>query len=91
MPNLSRPDAPSKSRQSRSEIRGQHQVAPLIELVILKPGPFAVDVAALNVAAHHEHAVRVSVIGAAVAVFMCGAAEFAHGHKNNVCMRSPMS
>jgi hypothetical protein len=42
-------------------------------------GPFAVDFAAFYFAAQDEHAVGVAVIGAAIAVFFGGAAEFAHG------------
>src|SRR5712692_114982 len=68
----------------RAKVRCQREVAAFIELVIVQPGPFAINLPAFHVAAHEEHAIRVAVIGAAIAVFLGGAAEFAHGDKNNI-------
>ena len=52
--------------------------------MVVKAGPFAVDAAALNVASHYKHAVGVAVVGAAIAVFLGGAAELAHGDYDDV-------
>src|SRR6266436_3125170 len=60
-----------------AEVRGEREVAAFIELVIVQAGPFAVNLAALYVAAHEEHAVRVAVVRAAIAVFLCLAPDFA--------------
>src|SRR5260370_40877591 len=38
-----------------AEVRGKREVAAFVELVIVQAGPFAVDLAALHVAAHDEH------------------------------------
>jgi len=67
-----------------AEVCGQHKVAPFVELLVGQARPFAIDVAALHVATHHEHAIRVAVIGAAVAVFLRRTAELAHGHHNHI-------
>src|ERR1700719_475690 len=52
--------------------------------MIFEAGPFAVDFAAFYFAAHYEHAIGVAVIGAAIAVFFGGAAEFTHGYDYDV-------
>ena len=52
--------------------------------MIVQAGPSAVDLTALHVAAHDEHAIRVSVVGAAIAVFLGGAPELAHGHDDDI-------
>ncbi len=68
----------------RAEVRGEREVASFVELMIVQAGPFAVNLAALYIAAHEEHAIGVAVVGAAIAVFLCSAPEFAHGHENNI-------
>src|SRR6266849_5772649 len=68
----------------RAKVRCQREVASFVELMIVQAGPFAVNLAALYIAAHEEHAIGVAVVGAAIAVFLCSAPEFAHGHKNNI-------
>ena len=70
--------------QHVAEIGGQRQVAAFVELLALEARPLAVDFAALHAAAHHEHTVGVAVIGAAVAVFLRGAAEFGHGDNHHI-------
>src|SRR5260370_42442030 len=67
-----------------AKIGGQLEVAPFIELLGTKPRPFAVDLAALYRTAHYKHAVGVPVIGAAITVFVRGAAEFGHGDHDDV-------
>src|SRR6202162_6114175 len=55
---------------------GRHgEVAVLVEVGGVEAGPLAVDLAALDAASEEEHDVGVAVIGAAVAVFLYGAAE----------------
>ena len=70
--------------EHRAKIRTEREVAALIELMVVQAGPLAVDLPAAHVAAHHEHAIRVAVVGAPVAVLARGAAEFAHGDENDV-------
>src|SRR5207302_9339775 len=67
-----------------AKIRAESEVAALIELMVVQAGPLAVDLPAGHVAAHHEHAICVAVVGAPVAVLARGAAEFAHGDENDV-------
>src|ERR1044071_7553977 len=45
-----------------SEVRRNREVAALVELFALETGPLAVDLAALDVAAEHEHRVAMSVV-----------------------------
>ncbi len=52
--------------------------------MVVEAGPFAINAAAFYVAAHHEHAVGVAVVGAAVAIFPGGAAELAHSDHYHV-------
>src|SRR6266481_2115695 len=52
--------------------------------MIVQAGPSAVNLPALHVAAHHQHAIRVAMIGAAVAIFLRSAPELAHGHENSI-------
>src|SRR5437879_7297755 len=66
------------------KIGGQLEVAPLVELLGTESRPFAVNLAALHRAAQHKHTVSVSVIGAAIAVFVRGAAEFRHGDDHDI-------
>ena len=66
------------------EIGSQGEVAAFVEVVGAESRPFAVDFAALHRAAQHKHAVRVAVIGAAIAVFVRGAAELRHGDDDDV-------
>src|SRR6266550_2226484 len=68
----------------RAEVRGEREVAAVVELMVVQPGPFAVDLPALHVTAHEQHAIRVAMIGAAIAVFLSGAAEFAHSHEDDI-------
>src|ERR1700685_2262739 len=67
-----------------AEVGGESEVAAVVELGIGEAGPASVNAATANVAAHDEHAVGVAVVGAAVAVFFCGASEFAHGDDDDV-------
>src|ERR1035437_408029 len=77
--------------QDVAEVGGQRQVAALVELLFFEAGPEAIDPAAFDSAAHHEHAVGVPVIRAAIAVLPGGAPEFAHVTTTTSFMRSPMS
>src|ERR1700756_4159702 len=70
--------------EHRAEIRGERQVAALVELMIVQPWPFAIDLPAANVSAHHEHAIRVAVVRAPVAVLARRASEFAHADEYDV-------
>src|SRR5580704_230261 len=67
-----------------TEVGRKRQIAPFVELVVVQAGPSPVDLPALNVAAHHEHAVRMSMVGAAATVFFRGAPEFAHRDKQDI-------
>jgi len=67
-----------------AEIRGEREVAAFVELVIVQAGPFAVNLPALHIAAHHEHTIGVAVVGAAIAIFLGGAPELAHGHEDHI-------
>src|SRR6185312_774543 len=59
-------------------------IASLVELLIGQTQPAAVHLAALYLAAEHEHGVGVTVIGAAGAVLMSGASELRHGDQRDV-------
>src|SRR6201987_6006639 len=52
--------------------------------MVCQSWPVAVDAAAFDVAAHHEHAIRVTMIGSAVPIFFRGASELAHGYHYHV-------
>ena len=52
--------------------------------MLRKPGPFSIHVSALHVAAHHEHAIRMTVIRPAIPVLFRRAPEFTHRHKHNI-------
>src|SRR5689334_20961745 len=67
-----------------AEVRGESEVAPFVELVLAEPGPLAVDVAAANRTAEHEHDVGVSVVGAAVSVLAGSSSELAHGDDDGI-------
>src|SRR3954454_6186231 len=67
-----------------AEIRSECKVASLVELIIIQPRPFAVDMTTTHGTAEHEHDVRVTVIRAAVAVLARGASELAHGNDHCV-------
>src|SRR6202041_2873230 len=60
------------------------QIASLVQLTIVHSRPARVHLSALDVAAHQQHAVGMTVIGAAVAVFMCRPAEFRHADEHDV-------
>src|SRR3984893_19360964 len=62
------------------EVCRHRQIAPLVYLQLIEARPAAIDVAALHRAAYHKHYVGVAVVGAAVAIFSRGAAEFGHGY-----------
>ena len=65
-------------------IGGDGEVAALVKLAIAQSRPARVNFPAFNVAAHHEHAIGVAVIGAAIAVFVRGASEFGHADEHDV-------
>src|SRR6266478_5016386 len=67
-----------------AKIGRERKVAAFVKLVIVQAGPFAIDLAALHVATHDEHAIRMAVVGTAIAVFLGGASELAHGHDDDV-------
>src|SRR5579872_7625746 len=70
--------------EDAAKVSGDGQVAILVELLVTHARPFGVNVAALHLSAHHEHGIRVTVVGAAVAVFVRGASEFRHADENDV-------
>src|SRR6266478_5901066 len=70
--------------QHATEVGGQGQVAPLVELLLGKPWPVSEYFAAANVAAHDEHDVGMPVIGAAVAVLARRPAEFRHRDQHSI-------
>ncbi len=71
--------------QHIAKIGGQVEIAALVELRIVgEAGPIAVDLAALHIAAHHKHHVRVAVIGSPIAVLAHGAAELGHRHNGDI-------
>src|SRR5215470_9210157 len=67
-----------------AEIGRDREVAALEEAVAIEPRPLSVDAAAAHAAAQDEHRGRVAVIGAAVAVFGHGPAEFRHREHDDV-------
>src|SRR6185312_3110795 len=67
-----------------AEIRGEREITILVELFGRETWPLAVDLSAPDSSAHHEHRVGVAMIGTAIAVFFCGAAEFRHRDKHHV-------
>src|SRR5438876_6007225 len=70
--------------ENGTKVRREREVAVFVELMIVQAGPFAVDRASFHVAAHHEHAIGVAVIGAAIPVFLGGSAELAHGYEHDI-------
>src|SRR5215467_9771598 len=70
--------------ENRAKIRGEREIAPFVELMVVQAGPFAIDLPAAHVSTHHEHAICVAVVRAAVAVFARGPAKFAHGNENDL-------
>src|SRR5215469_10464693 len=67
-----------------SEVGREREVAAFVQLRGIESGPAAVHLSALNGPAENEHDIRMSVIGAAVSIFPCRAAEFGHGHDDRV-------
>ncbi len=67
-----------------AEIGGYVQVAALVELFAFEAGPGAIDATAADAAAESEHDVGVAVVGAAIAVFLDGTAEFGHGDEGDI-------
>ena len=65
-------------------IGGNREVAAVVKLAFAHSRPARVNFPAFNVAAHHEHAIGVAVIGAAIAVFVRGASEFGHADEDDV-------
>src|SRR5262245_37014546 len=68
----------------RAEVRGEREIAPLVELLRLETGPLAVHLLAVHAAADHEQRARVSVVRAAIAVLPHRAPEFRHRHDDDV-------
>ncbi len=58
-------------------------------MFLFEAWPFAVDFAALHASPEHHHQAAVSVVGAAGAIFREGAAEFGHGHDDDVVHAVP--
>src|SRR5689334_22539901 len=59
-----------------AEVGGQREIASFIELRLFQPGPASIDFSAFNRTADNKHHIRVTVIGAAIAVLTRGAAKF---------------
>ena len=70
--------------QDGAVIRGDGQIAAFVKLACAEARPFCVDLAAFHRPAYHEHAVRVAVIGAAVAIFARSAAELRHADEDDI-------
>src|SRR5207248_4033201 len=71
-------------RQRGAKVGGDCEVAPLVELGRGETGPIAVNPAAIDLAAQYPHDIAVAVIGATIAVFPKGAAEFGHDDDDGV-------
>ena len=67
-----------------AEVRRKSEVAAFVELRLVEARPAAVHLAALHRAAENEHYIRVTVIGAAVAVLARRASELRHRDDNGV-------
>ena len=67
-----------------TEVRRESEVAAFVELRLIESWPAAVHLAALHRAAENEHHIRVTVIGAAIAVLARGASELRHRDDNGV-------
>src|SRR5579864_4385079 len=61
-----------------AEVSCNLQVAALIEVAVIQARPLAVNSAALDLTAEHEHHVGVSVVSAASAVLAGGASKLRH-------------
>src|ERR1700730_1488830 len=70
--------------EDRAEVGGKFQIAALVQLFRSQPWPLTVNFSAFYCSTHHKHAVRVAVVGAAVAVFVRRASEFGHGYHDDV-------
>src|SRR5580692_9295244 len=67
-----------------AEVCGERQVAAFVELRLIETRPASIDFPAFDRASKHKHDVGVAVVGAAIAIFAGGAAEFRHGHDDGV-------
>src|ERR1700730_17273444 len=76
--------AADKFSEDRTEIGGEREVAAFVQLARTEAWPFAVHFSAFHRAAHHEHAVRVAVVGTVISVFMSSSAKFGHGDHDKV-------
>src|SRR5271154_3209508 len=65
-------------------VGGDREVAALIKLAIAHSRPARINFSALDIAAYQKHAVRVTVIGAAITVLVRGAAEFGHADEHHI-------
>src|SRR5678815_3785128 len=70
-----------------AEVGRDCQIAALVELLAIETGPFAVDLAAFDVAAKDEHRVAVPVIRSAIAVLAHGASDRRHRGRTQRCRR----
>src|ERR1700691_3169746 len=61
-------------------IRGNCEVASLVKVAIAHSRPARINLSALDIASHQQHAIRMAMIGAAVAVLMSRAGKFGHAH-----------
>src|SRR5690348_11833716 len=65
-------------------IGGDREVAAVVELALTHSGPARVNFPAFDISAHQEHAIGMSVIDAAIPVFVRGASEFGHADEHDV-------
>jgi len=71
----------------RPQIGRGFQIAALVEVGVFEPGPIGNDAAALQRAAGEHGDARSSMVRAAVAIDVCGAAELGDGDDNRVLPR----
>ena len=67
-----------------AKIRSDGEIAFLVELFRFETGPAAVNLSTAYRTAEHHHHIAVTVVRAAVSVFLCGAAKLGHRYQNDI-------
>src|SRR5258706_2739486 len=71
-------------REHRAKVGRESEIATLVELLLLEPGPTPVHLAAFDLPADHEQGAGMTVISAAIAVLAGHAAELGHRENHDV-------
>src|ERR1017187_3163057 len=65
-------------------VRRDRKVAAIMQLALAQSRPARINLSAFDVATHQEHAIRMAVIGPAIAVLLCGSSELGHADEHNI-------